>query len=236
MRIIAVASGKGGVGRTTLVANLGIALAKLKKSTIILDGCFTSPDLALLFKLEKALYTLNDALLGDASFESVLHTGPEGVKIAPAAVTLKQIKKTRPEELPKIVREIPQKTEFVLIDTSGGLRRETVAAIRSSNETLLVTTPDMISVSDCMKTRLISEFLGSRPLGFVLNRVRMEEFELKKKEIEETMNLPLLQSIPEDEKIMKALKEGTPLMVLDPKSPASVAITNLAKTLIRAKF
>jgi septum site-determining protein MinD len=233
MRIIAVASGKGGVGRTTLVANLGIALAKLKKHTVIIDGCFTSPDLALLFKLEKALYTVNDALLEETSFENVLHTGPEGVRIAPAAVTLKQIKRTRPERLPELVRGIGGKTEFVLIDTSGGLRRETVAAIRSSNETLLVTTPDMVSVSDCMKTRLIAEFLGSRPMGFVLNRVRGEEFELKEKEIKEIMNLPLLGSIPEDEKAMRALKEGTPLMVIDPKSPASVAIMGLAKKLIK---
>jgi septum site-determining protein MinD len=233
MRIISVASGKGGVGRTTLVANLGIALSKLGKETIIVDACFTTPDLALLFKLEKAMYTINDVLNGETQLDNVIHDGPMGVKIAPAAVALKQIKKTRPEQLPEVLRNLPENTDFVLIDTSGGLRRETVAAIRSSSETLLVTTPDMVSVSDCMKTRLIAEFLGSRPLGIVLNRVRGEDFELDSKEIKEIMNLPILGTIPEDEKVMKALKEGVPVLVLEPKSPASIAINNLAQKIVR---
>ncbi len=233
MRVIAVASGKGGVGRTTLVANLGLALAKMGKETIIIDACFTTPDLALLFKLEKAIYTINDAIVGETVFDNVLYTGPMGVKIAPAAVTLQQIKRTRPEQLPEIMKNLAVKADFVLIDTSGGLRRETVAALRSSSETLLVTTPDMVAVSDCMKTRLVAEFLGSRPIGFVLNRVRGEEFELDKDEIKEIMNVPLLGTVPEDDAVMKALKEGVPLMVSSPKSSAYSAITNLARKLLR---
>jgi len=176
MKVISVASGKGGVGRTTLVANLGIALSKLGKDTTILDGCFGTPDLALLFKLEKAFYTLNDVLAGDTSLDNVIQEGPEKVKIAPAAVTLEQIKKTKPERLPDVIRELSGKTELLLIDAPGGLRRETVAAIRSSNETLLIATPDMVSVSDCMKTKLIVEFLGSKPMGLVLNRVTGADF------------------------------------------------------------
>lgn len=233
MRIMSVASGKGGVGRTTIVANLGIALTKLGKSTIIVDACFTTPDLALLFKLEKAICTLNDALSGETALDNVIYSGPMGVKIAPAAVTLKQIKKTRPEQLPEVLRGAPAKTDFILIDVSGGLRRETVAAIRSSSETLLVTTPDMVSVSDCMKTRLIAEFLGSKPLGIVINRIRGEEFELKPKEIKDIMNLPVLESIPEDEKVMNALKDGVPILVQEPKSPASNAVNSLAKKIAR---
>ncbi len=232
MRLIALASGKGGVGRTTIAANLGIALSKLGKSTIIIDASLTSPDLALLFKLEKSVYTINDALAGEASLSEILYTGPSGVKIAPAAVTLEQIRRARPERMPELLRTVPEKTDFVIIDAPSGLRRETIAALRAAREVLLVTTPDMVSVSDCMKTRLIAEFLGLTPIGMVLNRVRGEEFEIESNEIKTILNVPVLAEIPEDEGVKLALNQGVPLLVLDAKSPAAKAIMGLARRLI----
>lgn len=234
MRTIALISGKGGVGRTTLVANLGLALAEMGKNTIVMDSSFGTPDLALHFKLEKSVYTLNDALMGETTLENVIYTGPKGLRIAPAAVTLEQIRKTHPERLSEAMKQISEDTEFVLVDAPGGLRRETVAAIRAAKETLLIATPDMISISDCMKTRLVAEFLGSSPIGVVLNRVSGEEFELDKNEIKEIMNLHVLAEIPEDEMVGRALKAGKPLLEFDPKSPASRAIVSLAGKLIKS--
>ncbi len=229
MHIISFASGKGGVGRTTLVANLGVALAKLGKRTLLLDGCFETPDLALHFKLEKAFYTLNDVLAGDTSLSNVVQVGPEKVEIAPAALTLEQIKKTKPERLSEVVKEIDKKFQYVLIDTPGGLRRDTVAALRASSETILVTTPDMVAVSDCMKTKLIVEFLGIRLKGFIVNRVGNEEFELKTKEIQEILNLPLLGVVPEDDSMSEAIRKGIPIVVYKPSAPAAQAILKIAK-------
>lgn len=235
MRTIALASGKGGVGRTTIAANLGVALSELGKSTIIIDASITTPDLALLFKLEKSVYSINDALAGEASLSEVLYAGPKGVKVVPAAVTLEQIRKTSPEHLPEILRGVPENTDFVIIDAPSGLRRETISALRAAREVLLVATPDMVSISDCMKTRLIAEFLGLTPIGIVLNRVRGEEFEIREKDIKTILNLPVLAEIPEDGNVKHALNEGKPLIVSDPKSPASKAIMGLAKRLIRGK-
>ena len=235
MRRIAVASGKGGVGRTTLVANLGIALASLGKETIIIDGSLTTPDLALLFKLEKSVYTLNDALAGDAMLADVMHSGPKRVKIVPAAVALEQVRRARPERLPELMRQVPKKTDFVLIDVPSGLKRETISAMRAGREVLLVATPEMTSISDAMKTRLIAEFLDLVPIGAVLNRVRREEFELTRSEIRTIMNVPVLAEIPEDEKVRQALKRGEPLLELNPNSPAAKAIKELARKLLRVR-
>jgi len=231
MRGITVASGKGGVGRTTIVANLGVALASLGKNTIIIDGSLTTPNLAILFRLEKAVHTINDVLAGEMQLKDILYDGPKGVKIAPAAVSLEKIKKTSPERLPDVLRNLPQKTDFVLIDAPVGLGPEVVVAIRATQEVLLVATPDIVSVSDCMKTRIVAESLGSSPIGIVLNRVRKEEFELSRKEIEAITKLPVLTEIPEDDQVRLALKKGIPLLVLDPKSKAAPAIISLAKKL-----
>lgn len=235
MRIIAIASGKGGVGRTTISANLGIALSELGKSTIIVDASLTTPDLALLFKLERSVYTINDVLSGEASLPEVLHAGPKGVQIATAAMTLEQIKKVSPERMAEVLRGVPANIDFVIIDVPGGLRRETIAAIRAAQEVLLVATPDMVSISDCMKARLIAEFLGLTTIGVVLNRVRKDEFEIGSNEIKTVLNLPVLAEIPEDESVREALNKGEPLMVLDPRSRAAKAIMNLAKKLIKTK-
>lgn len=66
----------------------------------------------------------------------------------------------------------------MLIDAPGSLKRGTLAAIRATKEVLLMATPDMASVSNCMKTSLIAEFLGLTPISLVLNRVREDEFEI----------------------------------------------------------
>ncbi|MEM3401952.1 MAG: cell division ATPase MinD [Candidatus Hadarchaeales archaeon] len=229
MRSISLLSGKGGVGRTTIAVNLGVALAMMKKDVILLDASFTSPDVAFHFKLEKALYTINDALLDQAAFSNVLYSGPAGLRIAPAAVTLEQIKMTKPERLPEVIQKAGLDVDFLIIDASGGLRRETVAAVRSTKEALFIATPDIVSLSDCLKAKLVAEFLGAKSIGLVLNRVRGEDFELDKNEIKEIVGLPIIEIIPEDEKVQQALRKGEPLIVMDPKAPAAVAIEKLAK-------
>ncbi|MEW6592409.1 MAG: cell division ATPase MinD [Candidatus Hadarchaeota archaeon] len=233
MRSIALVSGKGGVGRTTIVANLGLALADMGKNVIIMDGSFATPDLALHFTLEKSVYTLNDVLSGDATLDNVIYVGSKGLRIAPAAVTLEQIRKTHPERLPEAMKQVPAGTDFVIVDAPGGLRRETVASIRATKETVLVATPDTISVSDCMKTRLVAEFLGSSPMGVILNRVTGAEFELDKNEIKEIMNLSILGEIPEDAAVAKALNQGKPLLESSPNSPAARAIVTIARKLVK---
>ena len=235
MRFITVTSGKGGVGRTTLVANLGIALASLHKETIIIDGNMTAPDLGLLFKLEKAVYTLNDVLSGEATLADAIYPGPKNVKVVPAAVTIEQIQKADPERLLGVMSQVPEKTDFVLIDSPCGLRRETVAAIRAGREALLVATPDIISISDLMKTKLVTELLGLAPIGMVLNRVRGEEFELPRSKIQAITNISVLAEIPEDEKVRQALRLGEPLLQSSPRSPAAEAIKELAKKLLKVR-
>ncbi len=235
MQRIAIASGKGGVGRTTLAANLGIALASLGKSTVLVDASLTTPNLAILFKLEKAAHTINDVLAGEAALKDVLYNGTKGVKIAPASLSLETIKKTQPENLPEVMRDPSLKADFVIIDAPVGIGRETVAAIRAAQETLLVATPDIASVTDCMKARLVAEFLGSVPLGIVLNRVRGDEFELSAKEIEGITNLRVLAQVPNDDDVKLALKKGLPLLSFAPKSPAARAISALALKISRKK-
>lgn len=214
-----------------MAVNLGVALAMMKKNVILLDASFTCPDLALHFKLEKAICTLNDVLLERASFNDAIYSGPAGLKVVPATVVLEQIKMTKPERLPEVIQKAEINADFLIVDAPGGLRRETVAAMRSTKEAIFVSTPDIVSLSDCLKAKLVAEFIGNSSRGLVLNRVRGEDSELDRNEIKEIIGLPILEEIPEDEKVLQALRKGDPLMVVDRKSPAAAAIERLAKKL-----
>lgn len=232
MRIIAIGSGKGGVGRSTITANLGVALANMGKSTLIVDGNLTTPNQGLIFNLEKASRTLNDALTGDIPLQEAIYKGPSDVEIAPASVTLQKIKNAEPSNLPRALREQIEGYDFVLIDTPNGLRKETVSALKSGEELIIVTVPELTSVSDSMKTKVASEFLGLEPIGLILNQVKDEEYELDEEEIRTVMNLPILSTIPHDKEVRHSLNKGKLLLEWKPNAPAAKKIRELGEKLI----
>lgn len=235
MWIIVIGSGKGGVGRSTLTANLGAILAGMGKSTMVIDASLTSPNLSLFFKLEKVTHTLNDVLDGDAKLKEVLYDGPNGVKIAPAGLTLEKIREAKPERLPKVVKEQADGFDFVLIDAPNGLRQETVSALSAGDELLILTIPELTAISDAMKTKVASEFLDLNPLGIVLNQVQGEDYELASDEIEGIMNLPILEKIPYDKEVREALKDGELLIEYDSKSSAAKAMRKIGEKLVEMK-
>lgn len=231
MRVIGIGSGKGGVGRSIITANLGVALSEMGKSTLVVDGCVTSPDQALLFNLEKAARTINDVLSGNASFREAVYKGPKDVEVLPASVNVEKIKKVDPSRLPSIINEQVEGYDFVLIDTPNGLTREAIAALKSCEELLVLTTPELTSVSDSMKTKTSSEFLGLELIGLIINQVRGEEYEIAKEEIERLMNLSIRSIIPYDEEILRSLKNNRLLLEGDFDSPAAEKIGELASEL-----
>ncbi len=235
VRRIVLGSGKGGVGRSTLTANLGLAIAKMGKKAIVLDASLTTPNLGTMFKLEKVPYTLNDVLAGEIPLNDVIYQGPSGLKIIPAGVTLNQVKKALPNRLPGILKELSINADFLLIDAPSGLRRETIAALRAGQEVLLITLPEIAAASDMMKTRLIADFLGLKSIGVVVNRVLREEFELTSSEIGHLLNLPVLAEVPEDINIKKAFNSGKIAVDATPNSLASKAIKALARKLVEMR-
>lgn len=82
-RVIVVASGKGGVGKTTITANLGVALSTYGEETLVLDADVAMANLELILGMEGKSVTLHDVLSGDASIEDAIYEGPGGVKVVP---------------------------------------------------------------------------------------------------------------------------------------------------------
>lgn len=231
MRVITIGSGKGGVGRSTITANLGVALAEMGESTLIIDGSITSPSQALFFNLEKAPRSLNDVLTGDVSYREAIYEGPGGVNVLPAAVTLEKIREAKVSRLASLVKEHVEGYDFVLIDASNGLRKETIASLKAGDELLILTMPEMTAISDSMKTKVASGFLGLDVIGIALNQRKGKEHELPTEEIENIMNLPVLVEIPYDKNVRRSINNGKLLVVWKPDSPASEKIKEFAEIL-----
>jgi len=228
-RVITVASGKGGTGKTTITANLGIALAKMGLNVTILDADITMANLELILGMEGLPVTLQNVLAGEASITDAVYEGPCGVKVVPAGVSLEGLRKVNPEKLEDILGTLLDRTEILLLDAPAGLEKSAVVALATAEEVLLVVNPEISSITDGLKTKYVAERLGTKLLGIVVNRVARLSGEIAKKEIEAIFESNVLVTIPEDPEVRKAAAFGKPVILEHPDSPASKAIFELAR-------
>ena len=225
MRIIAVTAGKGGVGKTTLVSNLGLALTKLGFRTAVLDANFTTPDIATHFGMEPET-TIWEVLAGEP-IEDAIYEHNSGLHIIPGA--LKMPKKFDRDMYKKLKRKTRTlKYDCLLIDTPAGLGDDARAALMPCKEALIVANPEWPSVFNAGKAAAIAKELKKKVIGLALNRSMVHEYEPKEEVVEDLLCIPVLQVIPEDLHVRKAIVLHNPVVVSYPDSPAGTAIMELA--------
>jgi septum site-determining protein MinD len=232
---LTLASGKGGTGKTTVVANLAIALAQFGRDVTLLDADIEMANLEIHLGMEGMETTLNTALSGDAPIKDAVYNGPAGIKVIPAGIPLERLRKVDPDRLESVLREIMGTTEILLIDAPAGLGKSAIISIATSQKVILVANPDITSMSDALKTRLVAEKLGSDIVGVVLNRVsgNPDQYgELSVGEVETILEYKVLAVVPEDPKFKLALAYGMPAILRFPNAPGPVAIKKLAADLI----
>ncbi len=227
-RVIAVTGGKGGVGKTTVTANLGAALNEFGQRTLVMDTNLTTPNLG--FHLGVPLYpkTLHDVLRGEADVNEAMYVHPSGLKVVPAGISMSDLKNTKPDKLQKAVSDAAEGHDIVFLDCAAGLGREAVACLKSADELLIVTNPQLPAVTDALKTIKLAEELGVGVLGVVLNRVRGHASELSSADIESLLGYPIIGNIPEDHAVHDSLAAKTPITAYSPSSKSAVALKTLA--------
>ncbi|MCD6247132.1 MAG: cell division ATPase MinD [Candidatus Diapherotrites archaeon] len=226
-RSIAIASGKGGVGKTTITANLGIALAMSNAKVLLIDADVAMANLSLIFKLQNSPITLHEVLMGEANIEDAIYSGPQNVEIIPSGLSLESYRRVDPERLKQAVSTLESRYDYILLDVPAGIERSTLAALASAKQALIITTPDSPSVADALKTKIVAQRLLSKPFGFIINMVHGEKGELKKNEISAILELPCYGIIPFDKEVRKTFigKGNQPIILRKPDSPAAKAIT-----------
>ncbi|MDD5181759.1 MAG: cell division ATPase MinD [Candidatus Nanoarchaeia archaeon] len=231
-RFIVFASGKGGVGKTTLTTNLGAAIHKFGKDVIVVDGNMSTPNVSVLLGMPKLPVTLHDVLAGKAKAREAVYLHPSGLKIMPAGLGISQMKMSQKKQLAHVLNEFANQTEYMLIDCAAGLGQEAMQAMHAGDELILVTNPEIHAMTDALKAYEYAKEIGIRPIGVVVNKVRNKEWEMTKKNVEEFIELPVIGMIPEDDNVKRSIAYKKPLVYAYPKSPAARAIKRLAASII----
>ncbi len=233
---ITVASGKGGVGKTTISANLGVALAELGKDVTILDADIEMANLELLFGMEGMTTTLHQVLAGKAPPSEAIYTGPAGVKIIPAGVSLEGLRNADPDMLEKVLEEVLAQTEILILDAPAGLGKSAITSLAVGQELLLVANPEISSMSDALKTKIVAKKLGAHILGVVLNRAGADTSDLTVEEVQTILEATVIAAVPEDPEVRRSSSAGQPMVIRAPNSPAASSLKKLAADLIGEKY
>lgn len=233
-RVIVVASGKGGVGKTTIAANLAVALTQFGKRVCVLDADVVMANLEIIMGLRSPPVALIDVLKGRLNIEDVIYEGPGGVKIIPAGITLDGFNEENMQMLKAAIREIPRDIEILVIDAPAG--RDAAMVMDEGQEVLIVTIPEVSSVSDALKMKVLAEKMGAKVIGAIINMVEGKSRELTREEIENTLDTNVTCILPYDEKVKKALAYEMPFVLKYPYAKITNELMRLAAELIGRRY
>lgn len=232
--IIGVVSAKGGVGKTTITANLGIALAsEFDKKVLVVDGNLTAPNLGLYLDIVRPPVTVHDVLSDQISISQSIYVHKTGLHVIPGSLSAGHM--VDPENLGKAIAKVANRYDFVLVDSAPGLNEEVLAVVNASDKLLIVANPGFPTVVTTFKTVKFARDKRVPVMGVVLNRVRGKN-EMGDREVAEALGLPVLSVIPEDGSVSKAVSRGMPVVHFSPKSSASVELYKLAATLAGSEY
>lgn len=224
-RVISVVSGKGGVGKTTMTANLGAALSQHGEDVLIIDGNFSGANMSQHFGLGFQDVSLNDVLDGEAYITQAVSRHPSGVSVLPASVL--EFNATA-ENLKHSIVEFLGDKDFVFIDAAAGTDDEVQAAIEASDEVLLVSEPELPSLTNCLGAKKLAEQLDRDVLGLVLNSVRGEKSEVEMDDVNDLIETDIIGKVPDHPHVREGIALREPVVSYKPNSRATMAIEDVA--------
>jgi len=241
-KVISVTSGKGGVGKTAVVANLGISLARLGKRVLIIDADLGLANIDVIYGLTPE-YNLNNFFKGEADLNQILVEGPAGVKILPAGSGLQQV--THLNSLQKIqfiegLEALDEDFDIALVDTEAGISENVTYFNAAANEILVIATSDPASITDAYTLmKLLSIEYKQKKFHLIVNVVKdaeegLDVFQKLTMVANRFLNISInyLGCIPFDKKMRESLRRQKPIVELLPDGRSSSAFENLAQCLI----
>jgi septum site-determining protein MinD len=227
-RAFTITSGKGGVGKTTLTVNLGISLALLDRETYILDADIGMANMALILGMDEVPVTLHEVLAGKADIEDAIYEGPAGVKVVPSGISLQGFQQADPDKLRDVMHKLVDRCEYLLIDAPSGISKEGVVPLSVADQVILVVNPELASMADALKTKILCEVMGGNVYGAILNRAGQEHTELRSQSVEDVLGVRVIDVVPEDANVRRAAAYKTPCVLKYPGSDASRAFKRIA--------
>jgi septum site-determining protein MinD len=235
--IVTITSGKGGVGKTTTTANLGMALAMLGKRVATVDADIGLRNLDVVMGLEnRIVYDLVDVVEGHCRLRQALIRDKRlsELYLLPAAQT-RDKSAVNPEQMVQVCDQLRPEFDFVLVDSPAGIEQGYRNAVAPADRVIIITTPEVSAVRDADRIVGLVEAEDKGPATLVINRlnpamVRRGQM-LSTADVVEILAIDLLGVIPEDKEIIVSTNRGSPV-VMNGKSPAGQAYRNIAGRLL----
>lgn len=236
-RIITITSGKGGVGKTTVTGNLGVALAKLGKRVVCLDLDIGLRNLDLILGLEsQVVYDIMDVIEGRVRWQQALvkTARAEGLALLPAS-QWREKSDLSATQVRQLCEDLGQSFDLVMIDCPAGIEEGFKNAVAPADEIIIVTTPDVPAVRGADRVVGILESIRKPPPKLILNRAQKSSnhagYILETPDVLEILGIELIGEVPEDPTVIINSSMGIPA-VLAKRSEAGAAFTRIANRLI----
>lgn len=233
-QVITITSGKGGVGKTTAVANLAVALAADGQKVVCVDGDIGLRNLDVVMGLEnRIVYDVVDVIEGRCRLRQAMIRDkrlPE-LYLIPAAQT-RDKSAVSPSEMVRLCDELRSEVDWVIIDSPAGIERGFKNAIAPADRVIVLTNPEVSAVRDADRVIGILEAEEKGPPDLIINRLNPAMVKrhdmLSAADVLDLLAVRLIGIVPEDENVIVATNRGIPI-VLDGKSRAGEAFRNIAR-------
>ncbi|MBI5355176.1 MAG: P-loop NTPase [Candidatus Aenigmarchaeota archaeon] len=226
---IGVASGKGGVGKTTTVLNIGASLHSLGKSVVLVDANLEAADLSLYLGDISYDKTLFDVLCGGSNISDVFISQQHGLKIVPGPLGI--LEETGLENLKVHIDSLKENHDFVIVDISPGTGKHVRDSIRACDEIIIVTVPQLPAVTDARKIMELASQERVPIKGLVVNAVGRGKNELSSDDIADFCRAEVIGSIPEDREVCSSVDRLTPVIFMNPKSRAAENFAKISSSI-----
>jgi septum site-determining protein MinD len=236
-KVITVTSGKGGVGKTTAVANIAVGLAAQGLKVCCIDGDIGLRNLDVVMGLEnRIVYDVVDVIEGRCRLRQAMIRDkrlPE-LYLIPAAQT-RDKSAVSPSDMVRLCDELRSEVDWVLIDSPAGIERGFRNAIAPANRVLVITNPEVSAVRDADRVVGLLEAEEKGPAALIINRLNQNMVKnhdmLSAEDVVDLLAIELIGVVPEDESVIIGTNRGTPIS-LDGKSRAGQAFRNIASRLM----
>ncbi|MFH2038706.1 MAG: septum site-determining protein MinD [Chloroflexota bacterium] len=236
-KVTTVTSGKGGVGKTTAVANIAVGLASLGQRVVCVDGDIGLRNLDVVLGLEnRIVYDLVDVVEGRCRLRQAMIRDKRlpDLYLIPAAQT-RDKSAVSPSDMVHLCDELRQECDWILIDSPAGIERGFRNSIAAADQVLVMTNPEVSAVRDADRVIGILDAEEKGPALLVINRIKPAMVKrgdmLSVEDVLDLLAIQLVGIVPEDENVIVASNRGTP-MAFDNKSKAGQAFHNIARRLM----
>nr|WP_294492263.1 septum site-determining protein MinD [uncultured Mediterraneibacter sp.] len=216
--VIVITSGKGGVGKTTTTANIGIGLSELGNKVMVIDTDLGLRNLDVVMGLEnRIVYNMVDVIEGNCRLKQALIKDKRypDLYLLPSAQTRDKTS-VSPEQMKKLIDEIREDYDFILLDCPAGIEQGFQNAIAGADRSIVVTTPEVSAIRDADRIIGLLEASGIRKNELLINRIRIDMVKrgdmMSVEDVTEILAIDLLGVIPDDEQVVIATNQGEPVV------------------------